>query len=259
VKWIFIVVVAVLSGCANGLRNFSPYGQRDLSVSRLNTAPPGYHYPTGNFDKPVPNDVCQSSSVNSAGVISWINSSVGKPSGIKNKVARIDNSSDTQITDLLALGFPADVGNSSFACNATLLFENGESARGIIDLHDPGQSMPLEVRWADEQEINSAVEKADAARKVRADQSIAYSQHATSCNLAFSIGIQAKSLVSAGMSEDQVADHLVAKYAFGPNGESYRDSADREKVIDNIAANPGEYGSQEFLSECMARAKQAGS
>ena len=75
-------------------------------------APAGYHYNPGSFT-PTPNDPCQASVVNGAGMLSWINSTIGKPQGVRQVVVSVSGSADAGMGDPIALGLPAPDGSQA--------------------------------------------------------------------------------------------------------------------------------------------------
>ena len=232
-------------------------------------APVGYHYNPGSFT-PTPNDPCQVSVVNGAGMLSWINSTVGKPNGVHQTVVSVSGTARAGFADLITLGLPgAGAGQTAIACYATLRYQDGTTEDGLLDISDPGANLPLRVIWID----RSTVEKARAAREEGAQQSqqqsIAYNAYLQACTLEWKVAVEAKSLLASGESPDAIEDDLTNRHAYGLNGEVYRSSEDVGAMIHQVVAAVAmpadvrsqnhipDYTSQLFLADCPRKARQA--
>jgi hypothetical protein len=99
-------------------------------------------------------------------------------------------------------------------------------------------------------------------------QAILYSQYIQACGLMYQVGIQAKSMLGSGMSQDQVISYLVQKYAYGPNGELLKGSGSAESQISSIVAavqvdmrSPSadpetNFSTPQFYASCQQTAQQ---
>lgn len=98
---------------------------------------------------------------------------------------------------------------------------------------------------------------------------ISYGEYMEMCTKAFQVAVEAKALLKSGKSVEDVTESLVSKYAYGPNGEVLRNSADTETFINQIVAHmdayirhpenfsmEADYSSQNFLADCHNKALQ---
>lgn len=141
-----------------------------LSILSACTAPPGYHYPSGDFTTPIPNDFCMLSFLNSKHVLDLMNSSVGKPGGFPRRVESVQQAKDTQERKISALGLPTDT-EPPMVCSVSVKFTDGSAAKGIFDLYSPPNSSSFTSYWyadADVKKILAAREQAqsEARRKL---------------------------------------------------------------------------------------------
>ena len=224
---------------------------------------PGYYRPSGGAS-PNTNAPCASGFLNSQGPLSWINGSVGKPGGLRQPVASLERPGQVSIGDLLALGLPgAGAGIPvSISCYTTAHFQDGTTQNGILSITDPGAGRPLQVTWIDRAVVEEArvIYAADVERRRR--ESIAYSDKLQFCTFEWKVAVEAKALMSSGWTERAIADHLVARYAYGPSGQVYRGSGTAEAMIRHLTAVVSmsrgareakelpDYASQQFLDQC---------
>lgn len=92
-------------------------------------AAPGYHYVSTGTTKgfeAIPDNPCELSFVNKPVILSWLNSSIGKPNGVSEKVISIRDSSDVD-RDVLWGSY-----SKSMTCHGTLVFANGNTASGFF-------------------------------------------------------------------------------------------------------------------------------
>lgn len=232
-------------------------------------APAGYHYNLGSFT-PTPNDPCQASFVNGPGMLSWINSTIGKPRGVREAVVSISGSADAGMGDPIALGLPVPGGSQAVvACYATVHYQDGTAEDGLLDISNPNGGMPLRVVWIDRADVERARVTREQQIQHDQQQSIAYSAYLQACTLEWKVAIEAKSLLSSGESQDAIEDDLVNRHAYGPDGQVYRGSEDVAAMIHQVVAAVAmpadlrsrnhipDYASQLFLADCPAKARQS--
>jgi hypothetical protein len=241
-----------------------------LSVSsQIGYAPTGYHYNPGS-STPTPNDPCQASFVNTPGVLSGINSTIGKPKGVRQTVVSVSGSADVDLEDVTALGLPgAGSDQQAIACYATVHYQDGSAQDGIFDMADPGNSQPLRVVWVDRATVENARTSYEQQRRQDLKQTIAFNAYMQACVNEWRIGIEAKSFLGSGRSEEATAEFLINEHAYGPDGQPYDGSDDAEtmirQVVGAVAMTPDlrrenhvpDYANQQFLNECPTRARQA--
>jgi Signal transduction histidine kinase regulating citrate/malate metabolism len=229
-------------------------------------APKGYHYETGSFTA-TPNDPCMQSFVNSKGFLSWVNSSAGKPKGVSHSVTHLSGTTDASATDLMALKLPyAGEGAGSqaaIACYATAHFQDGTSEDGLIDISAPGDNQPINVVWVNRHTVERA--RAEyAARTEKGEQdAITANARMQTCTFRWRVALQAKSLMASGWTSQDTSDHLISEYAYGPDGQVFRDSDDVaaliQKLTNTVAMTPAaraanhipDYASYPVLSNCL--------
>jgi len=126
-----VLIFTVLSGCA---------------------APLGPPYGTDDFYRAVLGDPCALSFVNKPDVLAWLNTSIGKPSGVSEKVIEIRNSSYVQLKPPHSL-------NSSLACHSTLVFSGGNTANGTFAFIDKV------ITWTPDFTVNATATQKNPAEK----------------------------------------------------------------------------------------------
>jgi hypothetical protein len=236
------------------------------------------------------NGGCEARYLNSSKVLDWLNSSVGQRRGFPSRVGSVGDITPANPVDLSMLGLPGTEGvvvgghPAAIACHVTVVLQNGLRRSGILNviapshkIFSPGADQSLIVAWAPDEVIESVrqqqlaiqernrKEQRENLQRAHAMMQNASSQNA--CYQGWKIAVEAKSLLSAE-SPDQVVNDLVTRYAYGPNGEIYRDSEDMaamiKHIISSIQMTPEErqvkrvpdYASQEFLSSCPAKMRQ---
>ena len=232
-------------------------------------APAGYHYNPGSFT-PTPNDPCQASVVNGAGMLSWINSTIGTPQGVRQRVVSVSGSADAGMGDPIALGLPAPGGSQAVvACYATVHYQDGTTEDGLLDISNSNGGMPLRVVWVDRADVERARVTREQQTQRGQQQSIAYGAYLQSCTLEWKVALEASAQLRAGQSQDAVEQSLINRHAYGPGGQVYRDSDDIaamiHRVVNAVATSPGvrdanhipDFASQQFLEECPAKARAA--
>ena len=213
---------------------------------------------------------CEEAFLNTKGPMSWVNASVSQARGFTQSVASLSGTTEVRFSDLAALDLPGNAvdGTASMSCYATAHFQDGTAQDVIVSFQDPGEGAPLKVVWID----RAAVEQARATYEQRRDkqqqETIAYSAKLQACTFLWKVAVQAKSLLASGWSVDRTADQLVAEYAYGPQGQAYRNSEEAEEAIRRVTAAVGmppemraanhipDYASWQFLDRCLRKSNQ---
>ena len=210
---------------------------------------------------------CAAGFLNTKGPISWVNASVGQDRGFKQHVASLSGTTEVRLADLLALDLPGNAagGPASMSCYATAHFQDGTTQDGVVSFQDPGGNVPLKVIWIDRVAVEQARATYEQRRDKQQQETIAYSAKLQACTFLWKVAVQAKSLLASGWSVDRTADQLVTEYAYGPQGQAYRNSEEAEEAIRRVTAAVAmpvdvratnhiqDYASQAFLSSCSSK------
>ena len=116
-------------------------------------APLGPPYGDDDFLRINPDDQCRLSFVNKPDVLAWLNTSIGKPSGVSEEVIEIRNSSYVQ----LKIPHPL---LSSLSCHSTLVFANGNTASGVFAFIDQV------ITWTPDVTVNATVTQKNPVEKI---------------------------------------------------------------------------------------------
>lgn len=230
------------------------------------------------------NGGCDATYLNSPQVLDWLNSSIGQRRGFPSRVGSVGEAVPANSADLFLLGLPGtdDVAlgghPAMIACHVKVVLQNGLQRSGILDViapshkfFSPGASQSLTVAFAPDEVIESVRQQQVATKERDLQQQRATLQqqreamenasNQNACYQGWKIAIEAKSLLNVEPTNQVVAD-LENRYAYGPNGELYRDSQDAAAMIRHITAavqmSPEErqargvpdYTSQTFLHSC---------
>jgi hypothetical protein len=129
-------------------------------------ASPGYHYETGSF-KQVPDDICMREDLGSSGGISWLNSSIGTPSGVPAQVISITDRVSPSIVRLSSLGYRFPSTPNSVLCHVTLTYANGAVEGGVLSLVDPGQYAKIQIQWIPDAKIAATLASRNQLRTAK--------------------------------------------------------------------------------------------
>lgn len=211
-----------------------------------------------------PQDPCAESFLNSSGPMSWFNGSLGAAGGLPRPVASLSGAGAARVGDRMALKLPGDSvdGLAAFACYATAHFQDGTSQDGVLSVADLGANRPLQIRWIDRATVEQARATYAADTQRRQQESIAYGARLQACAFQWKVAVEARAMLRSGMAEQVVEENLVATYAYGPQGQAYRDSQGTEAAVRQVTAavalspeqraaeGAPDYASQQFLDRC---------
>jgi hypothetical protein len=239
------------------------------------------------------NSGCDSTYLNSPKVLGWLNSSIGQPRGFPSPVGSVGDIEKANPEDLTMLGLPGTDGvvagghPAAIACHITVVLQNGLQRSGILNviapthkIFTPGPNQSLVVSWAPDDVIEAVRQQAAVSQERDREQEKANLQQARvvvqndsnqqACYEGWKIAVEAKSLLASGETSDQVVEDLERRYAYGPNGELYRDSENASELIKHItytvqmtseerlAKHVPDYTSQAFLADCPRLTRQQG-
>lgn len=239
-----------------------------------------------------PNGGCDATYLNSPKVLDWLNSSVGQRRGFPSRVGSVGDITPANPDDLAMLGLPGTEGvvvgghPAAIACHATVVLQNGLQRSGILNviaprhsIFKPGDNQSLVVSWAPDDVVEAVRQQAVISKerdlqqqRMMLQQQRAMVENASNqnaCYQGWKIAVEAKSLLKVEPADQVVAD-LESRYAYGPNGEMYRDSEDAAAMIKHITATvqmtPEErqakgvpdYTSETFLHSCPAMMSRQG-
>jgi hypothetical protein len=188
---------------------------------------------------------------------------------VSQGVVSISGAADAAMTDIIALNLSAaDIGHTSFACYATLHFQDGTTQDGLFDMTDPGGNQAIQLTWVERNKVEEARASREAGVQRNQQSAIAYTSKLQACTFEWQVAVEAKSLLASGWSWGATTDHLIDEHAYGSSGQMYRGSDDAAKMIRHVtyavSMTPDmratnhipDYASQQFLSGCSTLARQ---
>lgn len=211
---------------------------------------------------------CNDKFLNLPGTIDILNKNIGSEGFIPKKITSISNAvaANQAVLELFDIPLDSPDGPRMSYCHVNLHFIDESSESGTFVKFPADAGGASQILWFSDLFTERA---RDQQRQKRAQQQISYSNNLQACYALWKIATIAKALLTSGMTEQQVVEHLSEENAYGPNGEVYRDSQGAQQMIeevvaatamspsDRIAANLPDFGSQQFMSECPQRAAQA--